>query len=209
MGTDGRSSSMSGISMSPAPPSPKAKRRPALRRKAPDNRPTPPVSETPRPQPGPSTPPVSETPRPQPGPRPQPQPEPAPAPQPVPPEPAPAPVKGAGPAGSSTRGAQGEIGDEKEALAASQADLAKLRDVRRARLIKASILAAIAVVFITFVLQNASPVALKILGWTLTVRLIWVIVVSALLGAGAGYLVGRPDKELLLHGPSRRQEDPR
>jgi uncharacterized integral membrane protein len=177
------------------------------------------VSETPRSQPAP---------RPQPQPRPQPAPEPVPAPQPVPPEPAPAPVKAgpagtsargargetkAGPAGTSARGARGEtrgeIGDEKEALAASQADLAKLRAVRRARLIKASILAAIAVVFITFVLQNATPVGLKVLGWTVSVRLIWVIVASMLLGAVAGYLVGRPDKQLLLHGPSRRQEDPR
>ena len=191
--------------MSPAPPPPKPKRRPALRRKAPDNRPTPPVSETPRPPVSETPrPPVAETPRPQPAPRPQPQPEPAPAPQ-----PAPAPVKMADPAGASARGARGEVGDEKAALAASQADLAKLRAVRRARLIKASILTGIAIVFITFVLQNATPVGLKVLGWTVSVRLIWVIVVSALLGAVAGYLVGRPDKQLLLHGPSRREEDPR
>ncbi|MGH8976321.1 MAG: lipopolysaccharide assembly protein LapA domain-containing protein, partial [Acidimicrobiia bacterium] len=102
-----------------------------------------------------------------------------------------------------------ERGGAEQALAASQADLAKLRLVRRARLIKAAILTFIALILITFVLQNAHPVGVQLAFWTVSVGLIWVIVASVLLGAVAGYLVGRPDKELLLHGPSRRQEDPR
>ena len=97
--------------------------------------------------------------------------------------------------------------DPNKALAASETDLAKLQAARRARLIKAGILTAIALILIAFVLQNAQPVAVKLLGWTVSIRLIWVIVASALLGAVAGYLVGRPDKQILLHGPSRREED--
>jgi uncharacterized integral membrane protein len=96
-----------------------------------------------------------------------------------------------------------------QALAASQSDLAKLQAARRRRLIKAVVLTAIALVFIVFILQNANPVDMRVLAWTVSVRLIWIIVASALLGALAGYLVGRPDKNLLLHGPSRREEDPR
>jgi uncharacterized integral membrane protein len=101
-----------------------------------------------------------------------------------------------------------EAGSPKAALAASETDLAKLQAARRARVIKAVALTAIAVVFITFVLQNAGPVGVRLLAWTVSVRLIWVIVASAVLGALAGYLVGRPEKRLLLHGPNRREEDP-
>ena len=101
-----------------------------------------------------------------------------------------------------------ETGGTKAALAASQMDLAKLQAARRAKLIKAAVLTAIALIFITFVLQNAQPVGVRLLAWTVSVRLIWVIVASAVLGAVGGYLVGRPDKELRLHGPNRRDEDP-
>ncbi|MGH9039914.1 MAG: lipopolysaccharide assembly protein LapA domain-containing protein [Acidimicrobiia bacterium] len=97
--------------------------------------------------------------------------------------------------------------DPKKALAASKSDLARLQEARRARVIKAGILTAIALVLITFVLQNAEPVGIRLIAWTVSIRLIWVIVVSTLLGAVAGYLVGRPDKRLRLHGPNRRDED--
>ncbi|MGH8992575.1 MAG: LapA family protein [Acidimicrobiia bacterium] len=96
-----------------------------------------------------------------------------------------------------------------EALAASQSDLAKLQAARRARLIKAGAVTAIVLILIVFVLQNAQPTEMDLLFWTVSTPVIWVIVGSALLGALAGYLVGRPDRKLLLHGPSRRQEDTR
>jgi uncharacterized integral membrane protein len=98
--------------------------------------------------------------------------------------------------------------DPKKALAASEIDLAKLQAVRRARVIKAVALTAIALVLIVFVLQNAGPVDVRLIAWTVPIRLIWVIVASVLLGAVAGYLVGRPDKQLRLHGPNRRDKDP-
>jgi uncharacterized integral membrane protein len=188
--------------MSPAPPPPpvKTKRRPARRNKRPDNPPTPSVAQAP---------PARPAPQPQPQPEPAPQPQPAPQPRPVP-QPQPAPVKAADPPPTKrpAAGTRGEGGVD-EALAASQIDLDKLQAARRSRLIKAGVLTAIALVFIAFILQNATPVGLRVLAWTFAVRLIWIIVASALLGALAGYLVGRPDKNLLLHGPSRRQEDPR
>ena len=113
------------------------------------------------------------------------------------------------PRGDTPGGPAKETGGVDEALAASQSDLAKLQKARRSRVIKAIALTAIALVFIMFILQNAKPIDLRVLAWTVSVRLIWVIVAAALLGALAGYLVGRPDKNLLLHGPSRRQEDTR
>jgi uncharacterized integral membrane protein len=94
-----------------------------------------------------------------------------------------------------------------DALAASEKDLAKLRAATRSRVIKAVALAALGLILIAFVLQNADPVGVNVLGWTVSVGLIWVIVASVLLGAVAGFLVGRPGKQLLLHGPNRRQKD--
>jgi uncharacterized integral membrane protein len=98
--------------------------------------------------------------------------------------------------------------DPDDALFASEKDLAKLQAATRAKVIKAAAGAVLALIFIAFVLQNADPVGLNVLGWTVSVGLIWVIVASVLLGGVAGFLVGRPGK-LLLHGPSRRQRDSR
>jgi uncharacterized integral membrane protein len=120
----------------------------------------------------------------------------------------PPPVKNAAPNKGIAKDSGAETGVD-QALAASQSDLAKLQAARRRRLIKAAVLTAIALVFIMFILQNANPVDMRVLAWTVSVRLIWIIVAAALLGALAGYVVGRPDKNLLLHGPTRRQEDPR
>ena len=111
-----------------------------------------------------------------------------------------------GPVTSGTSGASGKA-DPDDALSASEKDLAKLQAATRTKIIKAAAGAALALIFIAFVLQNADPVGLNVLGWTVSVGLIWVIVASVLLGGIAGFLVGSPGK-LLLHGPSRRQEDP-
>lgn len=97
--------------------------------------------------------------------------------------------------------------DSDYALAASEKDLAKLQAATRTRVIKAVALAALGLILIAFVLQNADPVGVNVLGWTVSVGLIWVIVASVLLGTVAGFLVGRPGKQLLLHGPNRRQKD--
>jgi uncharacterized integral membrane protein len=97
--------------------------------------------------------------------------------------------------------------DPDYALAASEKDLAKLQAATRSRVIKAVALAALGLILIAFVLQNADPVGVNVLGWTVSVGLIWVIVASVLLGAVAGFLVGRPGKQILLHGPYRRQKD--
>ena len=77
---------------------------------------------------------------------------------------------------------------------------------QRERLLKAGALTLIAIVFITFVLQNAQPVNVHFLFFALNIRLIWVIFGCALLGAAAGYLIGRPEKSLRAMFPQREKK---
>ena len=82
--------------------------------------------------------------------------------------------------------------------------LQKVKASQRARLIKAAILAGIGVLFIVFVLQNAKSVDVNLIFATISVPLIWVIVIPTLLGAAACYLIVRPDSDLHFHLPERR-----
>lgn len=74
--------------------------------------------------------------------------------------------------------------------------LQQMEDRQRERLMKAGALTLIAIVFITFVLQNSESVAVTFVVFSLSIRLIWIIFGCALLGGAAGYLIGRPDKSL-------------
>ena len=74
--------------------------------------------------------------------------------------------------------------------------LHQMEQRQRERLVKVGWLTLIAIVFITFVLQNAQPVNVHFLLFSLNIRLIWVIFGTGLLGGAAGYLIGRPDKSL-------------
>jgi uncharacterized integral membrane protein len=67
---------------------------------------------------------------------------------------------------------------------------------QRERLVKTVQLTVIAIIFITFVLQNAQPVNVHFLFFSLDIRLIWVIFGCGVLGGAAGFLIGRPDKSL-------------
>jgi uncharacterized integral membrane protein len=80
---------------------------------------------------------------------------------------------------------------------------------QRDRLMKVVQLTLIAIVFITFVLQNAQGVNVHLLLFSLNIRLIWVIFGCALLGCAAGYVIGRPDKSLraLLPQKDRKPAD--
>jgi uncharacterized integral membrane protein len=91
-----------------------------------------------------------------------------------------------------------------ELQALDQEHLRKLATAQRSRVVKAVVLAVIAVLFIAFVLQNAQPVNVKLVFGTVTVRMIWVIVVAGGLGALAGFLVARPDQNIHFHLPERR-----
>jgi uncharacterized integral membrane protein len=91
-----------------------------------------------------------------------------------------------------------------ELQALDEEHLQKIKASQRARLIKAGILAGIGVLFIVFVLQNAKSVDVKLIFATISVPLIWVIVVPALMGAAACYVIARPEKDIHFHLPERR-----
>ena len=77
---------------------------------------------------------------------------------------------------------------------------------QRERLVKTAQLTLIAIIFITFVLQNAQPVNVHFLLFSLDIRLIWVIFGCGVLGGIAGFLIGRPDKSLRALLPKREKK---
>jgi len=92
--------------------------------------------------------------------------------------------------------AQKALSPDMPRVAWLRTQLQNLEAERAERLMKVGQLTLIAIVFITFVLQNAEGVNVTFLLFSLNIRLIWVIVGCGLLGGFAGYLIGRPDKSL-------------
>ncbi len=81
------------------------------------------------------------------------------------------------------------------AVEADRAEMEALRRIQRerqTRLIKAIIALAIIVVLIVFVVRNSEDVPVDFVFFSVQARLIWVLVVTALLGGLAGYLLARP-----------------
>ena len=84
--------------------------------------------------------------------------------------------------------------------------LQSLEAQRAERLVKVAQLTLIAIVFITFVLQNAQGVNVHFLLFAINIRLIWVIFGCGLLGGVAGYLIGRPEKNLRALFPDKEKK---
>lgn len=82
----------------------------------------------------------------------------------------------------------------------------RLQRDRRARLAKAIAVLAIIVLLIVFVLRNSGPIPIDFVFFTREARLIWVLVVTAILGGIVGYLLGRPGKKVRLHDDAEDQE---
>ena len=87
--------------------------------------------------------------------------------------------------------------------------LQNLEAQRAERLMKVAQLTLIAIVFITFVLQNADAVNVHFLLFSLNIRLIWVIFGCGALGGVAGYLIGRPEKNLRALLPQKEKKPAR
>jgi uncharacterized integral membrane protein len=92
--------------------------------------------------------------------------------------------------------AQKALSPDMPRVAWLRTQLQNLEARRTERLMKVGQLTLIAIIFITFVLQNAQPVNVHFLLFSLNIRLIWVIFGCGLLGGVAGYLIGRPGKSL-------------
>jgi len=91
-------------------------------------------------------------------------------------------------------------------LAWLRTQLQQMEARQRERLLKTAQLTVIAIVFITFVLQNSQPVNVHFLFFSLDIALIWVIFGCAVLGGIAGFVVGRPDKSLRALLPKREKK---
>lgn len=106
--------------------------------------------------------------------------------------------------------AQKALSPDMPRVAWLRTQLTQMEQRQRERLIKVAQLTLIAIVFITFVLQNAQGVNVHFLLFSVNIRLIWVIFGCAVLGGAAGYLIGRPDKSLrALFPPKQPKPAPR
>jgi len=105
--------------------------------------------------------------------------------------------------------AQRALSPDMPRVAWLRSQLMQMEARQRERLLKFAQLTLIAIVFITFVLQNAQPVNVHLLLFSVNIRLIWVIFGCALLGVAAGYLIGRPDKSLRALLPQREKKPAR
>jgi uncharacterized integral membrane protein len=83
----------------------------------------------------------------------------------------------------------------------------QLQRARRARVAKAVVISLIVVLLIVFVIQNSDPVPVVFLFLDGEPRLIWVLVVTIVLGAIVGYLLGRPGKDTRLHRRDENHQD--
>ena len=82
--------------------------------------------------------------------------------------------------------------------------LPELQRARQARVARAFVALGIGVLLIIFVIANSQQVKVDFVFFTRHPRLIWVMIACALLGGIAGYLIGRPGKQVRV---PRRQGD--
>jgi uncharacterized integral membrane protein len=85
--------------------------------------------------------------------------------------------------------------------------LAELRRARQARVAKVVVALGIVVLLIIFVIANSQHTAVDFVFFTRHPRLIWVMFACAVLGGIAGYLIGRPGKQVRLR--RRHDEEPK
>jgi uncharacterized integral membrane protein len=81
----------------------------------------------------------------------------------------------------------------------------QLRKARQARVAKFLVILAIIVILAIFIVANAKPVRVSYVFVTGHPKLIWVMLFCAILGGLAGYLLGRPGKQVKFH---RGQQQP-
>jgi uncharacterized integral membrane protein len=105
--------------------------------------------------------------------------------------------------------AQRALSPDMPRVAWVRTQLQNLEAQRAERLVKVAQLTLIAIIFITFVVQNADPVGVHFLVFSLNIRLIWVIFGCGVLGGVAGYLIGRPEKSLRALLPQKEKKPAR
>jgi uncharacterized integral membrane protein len=106
-------------------------------------------------------------------------------------------------AASARSAGQGE--DLPDEIRADREHLRQIQRDRQARVVKAIVALAIVAVLILFIITNSQPVEVDFVFVTRHPRLIWVMFACAILGGIAGYLLGRPGRQIRLH--RRRDEE--
>lgn len=107
----------------------------------------------------------------------------------------------------STPGGFTPTGQTPEQRREDEAHLRELQRARQARVAKLVVALAIVIILIVFVVQNSQRVPVDFVFVTRQSRLIWVMVVCAILGGIVGYLVGRPGKQVRLHRERDNDKD--
>jgi uncharacterized integral membrane protein len=82
----------------------------------------------------------------------------------------------------------------------------QLRRARQARVARFIVILAIIVILIVFIVANAKPVRVSYVFVTGHPKLIWVMLFCAVLGGLAGYLLGRPGKQVRFHRGDQQQK---
>lgn len=95
------------------------------------------------------------------------------------------------------RSAPGEQGPTARTASAEEKQLASLRRARQARVAKVLVALGIIAILIIFVISNSQRVPVDFVFLNRRFRLIWVMFACALLGGIAGYLIGKPGKQIL------------
>jgi uncharacterized integral membrane protein len=83
-----------------------------------------------------------------------------------------------------------------------------LRRQRQGRLVKAIVALALVVLLIVFIIANSQPVKVNFVVLSRHPRLIWVMLACAVFGGIAGYLIGRPGRQLRFGRHGRDEDQP-
>ena len=102
----------------------------------------------------------------------------------------------------AVRGAEGQT--QPDHTETPEQQLSAIHRARQARVAKVLVAAAIVVLLVIFIIDNAQPVKVNFVFLSRHPRLIWVMFVCAGLGGIAGYLIGKPGRQVL---SSRRRKE--
>jgi uncharacterized integral membrane protein len=89
---------------------------------------------------------------------------------------------------------------------ADQEHLNALRKARQARVAKSLVILGIVVILMIFIIANAKAVPVNFVFFDKQPPLIWVMFSCAVLGGIAGYLIGKPGRQIRMH---RKPEEPK
>jgi uncharacterized integral membrane protein len=94
-----------------------------------------------------------------------------------------------------------------ESAAQKQEHLRELQRVRQARVAKVAVVLAIVIILMIFIIANSQGVLVHFVFFSRRPPLIWVMFACAVLGGIAGYLIGKPGKQIRLRrGPKEERK---